>query len=202
LNDIEVDISSAEVQFSDEMQRLKASIDGSSFSSSSGSGGADPEALKVLKTENAKLRGLLTEAQAELSKAQTSPSSLFPSQSSSMSTEMEELKSQLRQSEALIKQKDEQLQAAQGEIKNLLSAAAANDEEKLLLDEISRVKTEVASLEKQLSDNIKEAEAKLKSKTLELTQIADKRVNEAETRLEAEKEEMMEAMSQEVEVSA
>jgi hypothetical protein len=59
----------------------------------------------------------------------------------------------------------------------------------------------VAALEQELEKTSQDAEQRLTAKTAELRAQADKRVSEVEERMEAEKEEMMDALAQEVDVS-
>lgn len=62
------------------------------------------------------------------------------------------------------------------------------------------LQSEILSLQKSFDSLKKESELTLKNKVKELTELSDKRVKEVTDTLEAEKEVMMDAMSQEVEV--
>lgn len=78
------------------------------------------------------------------------------------------------------------------------SASAATDATKSLEAELAKATKEIADLNNKLEQVKKEGEDRLAAKVAELTKLADERVSEIETRLETEKDVMMEAMAQEV----
>ena len=188
LDELDVDVASTQLMLQEELAQLRISIDGGSIK---GGGGSDTGRVKILEDENKSLRDLLNEAKLELSKG---PDAVMPPPPpGGKSAEVKDLEAQLAR-------KDAQIQSQQSEISKLIAASSAADVTRALEDELKRSKAEVAKLEVELTKTKKDAADQLAAKTKELTELADKRVSEVESRLEAEKDEMMDAMAQEVEV--
>lgn len=97
------------------------------------------------------------------------------------------------------KDKDLKIKNLQSDLSKLLAAHEADDSVRVLSVENTKLKTQVATLEKDIIKMKQDFEKVLQSKISEMNKTADKRVSEVEKRLEAEKEEMMDAMAQEVE---
>ena len=188
LDEIEIDVQSAQVMMNEELLLLRSSIE-------RGLNGnvllppqpppttsvADTTKIKTLESENKELRALLAEAKKDL-EANLKKSG----------------KDAIKDNSELAK-KDLEIKNLKEEISNLMAAAASVGVQRSLEEEIRTVKVEVAELEKQLERTRKEAEERLAARTAELGAETEKRVREMQTRLEGEKDEMMEAMAQEVE---
>ena len=191
LDEIEVDVQSAQVMMNEELLLLRSSIErglnGNVATSilppqpPATSLAADTTKIKTLESENKELRGLLAEAKKDL-EANLKKSG----------------KDAIKDNTDLAK-KDQEIKSLKEEISNLMAAAASVGVQRSLEEEIRTVKVEVADLEKQLERTRKEAEERLAARTAELGAETEKRVREMQTRLEGEKDEMMEAMAQEVE---
>lgn len=196
LEELDVDVSSPELMLKDEIALLRSSVDAGveKIVAATGGSSADGAKLRSLETENKRLRDLLRDAQAELGKG-SNPLPPAPPDTGASSGRVVELEAQL-------KKKDTQLSTQQAEISRLIAASGSSDVTKALEDEIKRLKGQVAALEADNAKAVKDAEARLTARVKEQQEIADKRVAEVENRLEAEKDEMMDAMAQEVEVPA
>lgn len=188
LEEIEVDVQSAQVMMNEELLLLRSSIERGLNGNvvmppppPTTSLAADTTKIKTLESENKELRALLAEAKKDL-EANLKKSG----------------KDAIKDITELAK-KDQEIKNLKEEISNLMAAAASVGVQRSLEEEIRTVKVEVADLEKQLERTRKEAEDRLAARTAELGAETEKRVREMQTRLEGEKDEMMEAMAQEVE---
>jgi DNA repair exonuclease SbcCD ATPase subunit len=128
--------------------------------------------------------------------------------------QQKELTAQLQQSASQTSEKDKQLAMQKSQLDKLAVDLGDDSRERALRGEMEAVQRDLqtarsqleaagqdaAKLQAQLVLINKDAAAKLAVQAAELTAQGDRRVAEAESRLEAEKDEMMEAMAQEVDV--
>lgn len=189
LDEIEIDVQSAQVMMNEELLLLRSSIERGLNGNVTTLPPQPPTnkdpvldtLVKTLESENKELRNLLSAAKKDLE------SNLKKSG-----------KDAIKDNSEIVK-KDQEIKSLKEEISNLMAAAASVGVQRSLEEEIRTVKVEVADLEKQLERTRKEAEERLATRTAELGAETEKRVREMQTRLEGEKDEMMEAMAQEVE---
>lgn len=119
-----------------------------------------------------------------------------------MKAEVGELKMLCTRHQTCIDEKDGQISSLLNNIEQLRRTSSTNSKDKQDLEqEITRLRKESSQLEGRLKQTvtIAEAEGLVAAKTRELNEAAEKRLKDAQVKLEAEKEEMMEALSQEVE---
>lgn len=207
IGELDCDVDSLQILMRQELDIIRQSIDGNVVqaqmsvsstsapaSASSVSSSEDIAKLKALEAENSHLRDLLKEAQNSLAKSTTrapppppvvvAPS--IPDQSAELQANLSRLQGQLLQKESDMSSVSKSWEVEKAKVSALQS-------------ELAKAKSDISNLEKDLARARREADERLASKTTELTEVANKRVAEAESRLEAEKEEMMDAMAQEVE---
>ena len=176
----------------------------------------DSQRTRALEAENSNLRELLKVAQTELTKSQqllvqtkaaaaatgaplpppppdTTALDNLQAKYQALMSKFAEKEGELAAAKATISERD-------GDISRITARAQEADLARTLQVEVATVKAEVANLQKELIKTKKEAEEKLSAKTRELTQDANYRVAEVEKKLDEAREEMMDAMAQEVEV--
>jgi chromosome segregation ATPase len=188
LEDITVDVESAELMMHEEMALLRGAIKGGAASVASAvddasAGGASSARVKALESENANLRGLLKELKAELNSGKQRPGSRSASpvngdaaSASASGAEVLELQKELKAKNDIIASQAAELdtlQAAMASNASASSSAAAQTEASR--KKIDELKARNAELQGQLDEIGKKATA--------------------------DKDELMEAMAQEMEVS-
>lgn len=187
----------------------------------------DADKLKRLETENRTLRDQLKDVESRLaasneaiSKANGNASDLANSEIKSLKSQVDALKRDVSAKEAQNAEKEAALErhtATISTLKNEAQSKQASDstKEQTLRAEADKARSDAQQLEAKmaaankdfeakLAVTTKEWEARVAAKTQELARVGDekqKALQEQEARLEAEKEEMMEAMAQEIEVS-
>lgn len=208
LDELEVDVESAKLIMSYEMKALSASIENSENIlpappvDKNSNSNITPSAVKALETENGKLRDLLEKAKAEIvslakaANANKTNNNTMPPIPPSKESSVDDIE-KMRSLEATIEEKDRQIKRLElvciqlEEEKDTTSKHQANSDS----TEIGKLKASLDNLQSKYDAVVAEYEAKItkiQQKTLESQ-------SDMETRLEAEKEEMMEAMAQEVE---
>jgi chromosome segregation ATPase len=128
--------------------------------------------------------------------------------------QQKELTAQLQQTAVQTSDKDKQLATQKSQLDKLAVDLGDDSRERALRGEVEGVQRDlqtvrsqleaagqdIVKLQAQLVQTNKDASVKLSAQAADLTAQGDRRVAEAESRLEAEKDEMMEAMAQEVDV--
>lgn len=229
LDEIRVDFKSAELMMQEEMELLRHAIDGTASTAEGGGGGggggsSDKNVAKIkqLETENVNLRGLLKDLKAELLNAgkksdngSAAAAATVEVESPELLAEVEKLRNQLREANQELADKTRELnslssdtksresstQELQKEIKSLraelenvnATASSATDDSNALRRQIKELQAE---LEKE-----KASSSKKLTKAQTLATELESKLKESQTVAEKEKEELMEAMAQEVEVS-
>ncbi len=193
----------------------------SSDSSSLLSNSVDTGKLRALEAENTNLRELLKEAQLAQTKALSrsvpplppvvsSPApvtNVYPSgltdKVGSLQAQVALLGTQLEEKNAALAKTQVTLDKTQGALIAVEARAAASEADavKSVQSEMTRIKAEVSGLEKEVQRTKKAGDDRLSARTAELTEAAKQQVAEVERKREAEKEEMMDALTQEVEVA-
>jgi chromosome segregation ATPase len=175
----------------------------------------DLERIKTLEAENKLCRDQmkdfqtrLTAANDAITKANGNAAESAKMEIQSLKAEVEELKktgaaktAQLAEKDVTIAEHVKKLDALAKE--NQSKSAADSNKEQALKAEIDKAKAAVAQLEAKLAASTREWDAKFAGKSQELAALGESKareLQELEARLEGEKEEMMEAMAQEIEV--
>lgn len=188
LDQIKVDVTSSEVMLRQEIALLQASVDKGLAKVV----GSESSRVKALEEENQSLRELLKSAKAEITRNQGGVVPVVPPPPPS-SAPSEDLSPRLRDLESKLAIREADIQALQAENSKLIAATSAADVTKALEEKITKLEAEIMKARK-------DADTALAAKIQELTAAADKRVADIESKLESEKDEMMDAMAQEVEV--
>lgn len=228
LKDLEVDVNSTKLTLQEELSTLRASIDNGGViakqgvtappppvTSNTGSNAKDLEKIKLLEAENKTMREQLKDSQSRLDAANDAIAKASGNAAESAKMEIQSLKKQLEDSKKDITSRDSQIIEKDNTISSHLKKidsltkdaqtknAADSSKEKALQADIESTKATIAQLEAKLTASTKEWESKVNAKSQELLQLSESKAQELralEERLEAEKEEMMEAMAQEIEV--
>lgn len=173
------------------------------------------EQLKVVEADNKSVREQLKDSTNRLTAANDSISRANGNASEAANAEINMLKSQVASLKKDLTSRDTQIAelnatitahvAKIGTLTNDLQtkAAAGSSKEKALQADVDKARADLAQLEAKNVAVTKEWEARYGAKVQELGRIAEdkaRELQELETRLEAEKEELMDAMAQEVEV--
>lgn len=210
LASLEVDVSSAQLLMNSEMALLRNSVDGTLPPAPSSV--SDPEAngkIQTLEADNKKLRDLLEKAKVELiavAKASAATASPPPPPTPSVvnNESREEDLQRIQELEASLAQLQEVCDAKDNQVRRLelVCLQFEEDAKKALTEKVSgeavetgRLKAELDNLMTKYDSAVASHEAKLK----ELSSASDKKIAAIESRCEKEKEDMMEAMAQEVE---
>ena len=119
----------------------------------------------------------------------------------SLQTQITELNKKLQQSSSELSQRDSTIAAHLQTIDKLNKRMSEDQQEKALKSEIAAAKKEIADLTSHIKQVEAQAVATLKTKTEEVAAKAAAELVQERKRLETEKDELMEAMAQEVEVS-
>ena len=205
LNELEVDVSSTQIMMHEELSILRGIVDSGVNNvlktPSSNNNNSDNPRVQTLETENLSLRSLLQEAQNQLASNKTSVANNTGNNSISNENKkiIDDLQAKVIHLETQLKDKDSKISAKDDELKILKASSSENATAKGLEIELLRSQKEVSTLKDQLTSMSKDFELKLQTKVKELTVLGDKRVEETQEKAEADKEEMMEALSQEVE---
>ena len=178
LDDITVDVESTELAMHEEMALLRNAVKSGVCSVASDVDDASSSArVKALETENANLRGLLKELKAELNSGRRGGS-----RSASPSNVPAEDTSDLQRQ---LKAKDDTIAALRTEIEALRSAASGASASATAA---AKLTSEKEQAERRVSE--------LQASTAELTS----RLEEVQRKAHADRDELMEAMAQEMEV--
>lgn len=187
----------------------------------------DANKVKKLEAENKSLRDQLKDVEARLSasndaisKANGNASELANSEIKALKSQIDALKRDVAAKEAQSTEKESTIAAHARTIATLTQeaqsrSASDSSKEQALRSEVEKARADSQQLEAKILAVSKDFEAKsaaanrdweakVAAKTMELSRVAEdkaKALEEQEARLEAEKEEMMEAMAQEIEVS-
>jgi kinesin family member C2/C3 len=223
LKDLEVDVTSTQLQLQSELSTLRAAIENGGFAPPVALPPAPPAApqmsekdvqkLKSLEADNKALTDQVKDLEAKLATANATISKASGNANAAAAAEIKTLKEEIESSKKELATKDTKLADASSALAALQAqhqsaqAKSASDSSatQALRGELDKATASVARLEAQLAAANKDWEAKLKAKSDELARAAEvksKALQDLETRLEAEKEEMMEAMAQEIEVTA
>jgi hypothetical protein len=173
--EMDVDVSKWQVIMREEIAKLQANVENSPSVQN-----ANSSLVQSLQTEIAKLK-----KQVKTGGASDAPP-LPPASNGVNGPEAEALNRQIRQLKDEITQKDKKIaqQSSEIEAANARSGASANEQ--------------VSMLQTQMKKQKEEAAVTLAAREKELSRLADERVKEVEGRMEQEKDEMMDAMAQEV----
>jgi DNA repair exonuclease SbcCD ATPase subunit len=230
LKDLEVDVTSTKLSLQQELTTLRSAIENGGTATAAVSAAPPPpalptppatsekdlEKLRSLETENTTLRSHIKDFEIKLAAANDAIAKANGNAAESAKLEIQSLKTQLEQVKRESTAKDNQIQEKDAAIAAHLkkidslskevqsSAASAGSQEQALKTDIEKAKATAAQLEARLAATTREWEAKYGAKSQELTKLGEdkaRELKELEARLEAEKEEMMEAMAQEIEVS-
>jgi chromosome segregation ATPase len=230
LKDLEVDVTSTKLSLQQELTTLRSAIENGGTATTAVSAAPPPpalptppatsekdlEKLRSLETENTTLRSHIKDFEIKLAAANDAIAKANGNAAESAKLEIQSLKTQLEQVKRESTAKDNQIQEKDAAIAAHLkkidslskevqsSAASAGSQEQALKTDIEKAKATAAQLEARLAATTREWEAKYGAKSQELTKLGEdkaRELKELEARLEAEKEEMMEAMAQEIEVS-
>jgi DNA repair exonuclease SbcCD ATPase subunit len=230
LKDLEVDVTSTKLSLQQELTTLRSAIENGGTATTAVSAVPPPpalptppatsekdlEKLRSLETENTTLRSHIKDFEIKLAAANDAIAKANGNAAESAKLEIQSLKTQLEQVKRESTAKDNQIQEKDAAIAAHLkkidslskevqsSAASAGSQEQALKTDIEKAKATAAQLEARLAATTREWEAKYGAKSQELTKLGEDKARELmelEARLEAEKEEMMEAMAQEIEVS-
>lgn len=223
LEDIEVDVTSSQLLLSEELAFLRNSINSTNISSNNSSspavisiinngsnssnGNDDNEKIRSMQAENNNLKLLLSQAKLDISKNGVSNGSSSNSGNSAvteqLATQLIEYKEELNTLKKQILDKNLIISQQETKISTLLenngvTSSSSNDNKQNLEKEINNLNKEITKIKLEFEKSNIDYIKKLSEHTMELTRVADMRVNEVEVRLETEKEEMMDAMAQEV----
>lgn len=211
-NLLSVDVKSSQLMMHEEMALLRSAIESGTHSMASSiassekfipseGDSASKERVEKLEAENANLKSLLKELKEELVAGNAQNQS-----SSGANEELVSLRDSTKSIEAELKKTQEDLAATksayeilEGEHKALKEAQASlQNGTAASMEEMSSLKAEVATLTTKLENAGKEAEQS--TKNLEKFKLeAEQKAASLEKENEAEKEEMMNAMAQELE---
>lgn len=123
-------------------------------------------------------------------------------QISSLQTEIQSLKSELSIKSKQLSEKDAIVATNLASIAQLTKERDLSAKESTNKDsDIDKLKATNKQLNEKVATTIEEFEAKITNNSVSLLQQSKEQIAEIEAKLEAEKEEMMEAMAQEIEVS-
>ena len=217
LEEIEVNLDSAELLMKSEIALLRASVENNQEPTSSTNLTNDAQQvtslnskIQSLETDNKKLRDLLEKAKSELvaySKASSavppppSPVAMTTNQQSysneedilkiaSLETALQDIQTKAAEKDAQFKRLELICLGYEEEIENHKSLKQST-----ISAEAGRFKAELDSLQTKFENTVKEYENKLNEEKGK----SEKSLSTLEARLETEKEEMMEAMAQEIE---
>lgn len=215
LESLNADVGTFQIMMGDEISLLRNSIDGKAVAApaapsvGNGANKANDERVRALEADNTKLRGLLKQAQEEISRLQNEASSHVapprpPDDSAQVKAEFAAFKAATAKREAELLQQSEA--AADAAVARTMDGEVAK-----VKKDLNAVNAELAKTKKEMDDKLKAKNAELaklkkdsddryNAKVNQLNEEANRRVAEVETRLEAEKEGMIDAMAQEVEV--
>lgn len=160
--------------------------------------------LKSLENENTSLRGLLKEAQTELSNSKGAILQAASGDASKYESQIAQLRAQLKQAEteaaaklASVEQSMKAAASGKGGMEAEVARLNADlTKAQATLEKASKDAAEM--LAKRTSELSTSNEQTVKKVTTELNALMAQKVAETEARLESEKEEMMEAVSQEI----
>jgi hypothetical protein len=185
LEEIEVDVTSSQLLMSEELTIIRNSTTQNFGACPKASVllNGDNERIRSIEAENTNLRGLLEQAKLELSKGTI--------RSASVTGDVEILKVENAQKASKIASLEKDIASLSGPV---TTSVASNH----LDAKVKELNEDIVAMKKEIERATIDSEKRLTAKTFEMTNLADTRVKEVETRLETEKEEMMEAMAQEV----
>jgi len=192
LEEIEIDVRAQDFQMKEELALLRNSVD-SQLPIGSKLDEGDAAKMRLLDYENKKLRTLLDKAKHEILAAQqghvppTPPAEVNGGDSA-----------RIKQLEDAVASKDATIAAQAAEINSLQSVSSnkAGAEQ-----EVIRLNKELYEMKQQLERTTSDAKDALAKQAQQLNQDAASKLQALEMRYEQEREEMEDAMAQEVEVS-
>jgi hypothetical protein len=226
LSDIEVDVNSVQIMLHEEISMLRGAIDFTEHPS--GSSSVDLAKLKQLQAENTRLTTELnakmsaapvlppappagnSAAEQELKRVtaeldrlktgQLDQVSVGKAEITSLQIQITELNKKLQQSASELAQRESTIAGHLQTIDKLNKRTSEDQQDKVLKSEVVAAKTEIAELTSRIKQVESQAEATLRSKLEEVAARAASELSQERKRLETEKDELMEAMAQEVEV--
>lgn len=173
------------------------------------------EQLKAVEADNKTVReqlkdttNRLTAANDSISRANGNASEAAAAEITMLKAQVVSLKKDLGSRDTQIAERDSTITAHLRKIESLTAelqskSAAESSTQKALLADVDKAKSDLAQMEAKQVAAAKDWEARYGAKVQELTRANEdkaRELQELETRLEAEKEELMDAMAQEVEV--
>lgn len=135
---------------------------------------------------------------AALKTVQTTQAAVGGGEIKSLQTQISELTKQLTQKATTISERDSTIDSLNAQLKELGQKAADDKKEMVGKSDLDNAKKEIVSLNARIREIEQQAAANLKMRTDELIAKAETDRKAMEERMEAEKDEMMDAMAQEV----